>query len=242
MKTTTQMFTASLLSLLLIIALPASAGIIGFNSLNIFGDSLSDIGNDRNITGGAVPPSTRYFDGRFSNGQIWVEFLADTLGHNLVASTDASGFNLAAGDSVSFAYGGAGTGISSTTPGGFDVPGLLGQVSQYKTALVAQGQDADPKALNIVYAGSNDYLLGIIDPTLGLSADFNLVIKNISDSIIELHALGGRHFLVPNLVDLGKLPLSQMLGIETPASTLSLAHNSLLCVSFAEPSDHTNRH
>ncbi len=50
-----------------------------FDRMVVFGDSLSDTGNIFQVTGGLVPESPPYFDGRFSNGPVWVEYLADSL-------------------------------------------------------------------------------------------------------------------------------------------------------------------
>ena len=47
-----------------------------FSGIVVFGDSLSDTGNFFLASGGAVagPP---YFEGRFSDGPVWVEVLAE---------------------------------------------------------------------------------------------------------------------------------------------------------------------
>jgi len=55
-----------------------------FNNLVVFGDSLSDNGNYYALTGGASPPSPPYFQGRWSNGPVWVEHLAGSLGVPLI--------------------------------------------------------------------------------------------------------------------------------------------------------------
>ena len=43
------------------------------DNIIVFGDSLSDTGNAFEATGHGEPPSTPYFDGRFSNGPVWVQ-------------------------------------------------------------------------------------------------------------------------------------------------------------------------
>ena len=53
---------------------PARAGL---TQIVAFGDSLIDTGNLFAATG---QPPAPYFDGRFSNGPVWVEYLAGRLG------------------------------------------------------------------------------------------------------------------------------------------------------------------
>jgi phospholipase/lecithinase/hemolysin len=65
-------------SLALLIGLAtAQADSTAFSRLFVFGDSLSDTGNLYAMTGGYPPPP--YWNGRFSNGKLWVEYLADSL-------------------------------------------------------------------------------------------------------------------------------------------------------------------
>ncbi len=72
-----------------------------------FGDSLSDVGNISIGSGGTQPsPTTNYYEGRFSNGPVWVEYLAKDLG---VAAPTAA---LAGG--TDYAFGGAQTGTGYT--------------------------------------------------------------------------------------------------------------------------------
>lgn len=64
---------------LLALPLAAQAGSMPFSRIVAFGDSLSDIGNFYRLTGGVLPPPP-YDNGRFSNGPLWIEYLADDLG------------------------------------------------------------------------------------------------------------------------------------------------------------------
>jgi phospholipase/lecithinase/hemolysin len=76
-----------------------------FDELIVFGDSWSDNGNARILSEGlAVPPP--YFGGRFSNGPLWVERLAERLhlGHP-TESSPAPAPSLAGG--TNYAFGGA---------------------------------------------------------------------------------------------------------------------------------------
>src|SRR5260370_42357201 len=66
--TTPPIFTAILLALIL----TATTG-HSFTALFVFGDSLSDTGRN-------PAPGSSYFNGRYSNGPLWVEYLSAQLG------------------------------------------------------------------------------------------------------------------------------------------------------------------
>lgn len=105
--------------------------------LIVFGDSLSDTGVVFRATNGVYPPNPPYYQGRYSNGRVWVEYLADALAIKQVNN---------------FACGGA------TTVNGREnlVPGLLAQVQSF----VQTTPQLSSSALYVLWAGANDYLLG----------------------------------------------------------------------------------
>ena len=61
------------------LAAPAGAAPLSdeYSSLYVLGDSLSDDGNLFAVTGGAVPESPPYFEGRFSDGPVFTDYLAE---------------------------------------------------------------------------------------------------------------------------------------------------------------------
>lgn len=204
-----------------------------FDAMYVFGDSLSDTGNVFALTGNdpatSVPFSTRYKDGRFANGDVWVDYLARDWGIDLHPSLTA--FDLAAGDSVNFSYGGAGSqNGDNTTPGGFPVPGAGKQVTEYGTLLAGAGIGADPDALHIVWAGANDYLLGLnLNPAS--------VVGNILGAVDDLYTLGARNVLVLNLPDLGNTPIARdnfPPGTAAQLTAVSNAHNLALDAGLAQ--------
>src|SRR6266581_1659324 len=84
--------------------LPIAAHAGNFTDMFIFGDSLSDTGNLQVMTTQLhqlnyfpfpypTNPQTPYYQGRFSNGSLWVEDLAEEMGLPAV-NTAASGFSL----------------------------------------------------------------------------------------------------------------------------------------------------
>ena len=156
-----------------------AAGITA-SRLIVFGDSLSDMGNVRDATFGIVPGSS-YFNGRFSNGPIWVEHLATDLAVGPLAASTAGGTN--------YAYGG---GQASGSSGVF-IRDLDGQLADYLAS-----NTVDPGALYVVWAGANDLFDG--------ETNVNVPIGHIVTSLESLAARGGRYFLVPNLPILGRIP------------------------------------
>lgn len=198
-------------------AAPASAAVFAF------GDSLSDLGNDRAITGGLVPPPSRYVDGRFTNNGVWLDYVAAVLG--LDARASRAGFDPSAEDQlVSFAYGGSGSDVSNVTPGGFEVPGLLGQVTEF----AGSGATAGSEDLFIVWSGSNDYLLGLEGAPDG-------PVSNIASAVDTLRGLGAENFLIVNLPNLGDTPLAIAEGAQAPLNALTAAHNAALAAELAGP-------
>src|ERR1700751_2615864 len=66
-----------------------------FDAIYVFGDSYSDVGNISIATGGAIP-GPLYYNGRFSNGPIWVDHIAGIYGLTLTPSL-AGGTDYAVG-------------------------------------------------------------------------------------------------------------------------------------------------
>jgi phospholipase/lecithinase/hemolysin len=169
----------------------------------VFGDSLSDVGNVYQATNGKSPPSPPYFKGRYSNGPVWVEYLA-------------SGLKLTSNLNNNFAYGGAKTGDSQDLP-----PGVLTQIQRFK----AKNPAANPNALYIIWAGANDYLGGATDTTVP--------INNLATSVKRLAEIGAKNIVVVNLPDLGKLPATRTTERANSLSSLTQIHNSGLAASLA---------
>jgi thermolabile hemolysin len=165
----------------------------------VFGDSLSDTGTVFKATGGMYPPNPPYFQGRYSNGRVWVEYLADSL-HLSVAQTQ------------NFAYGGATTGSDRNSY----VPGLLTQMQSF----IQTYQQLDSRALYVLWAGANDYLQGIKTATLP--------VENITKAIASLADRGAKKLLVGNLPDLGQLPTTRTQANSASLSALTQAHNQSL--------------
>lgn len=198
--------------LALVTATAPIAAAAPFTAIYGFGDSLSDTGNVKLATGGAVPAAP-YFDGRFSNGPVAVEHLAQALGLPILPSL-AGGTN--------YAYGGARTGS------GGSVPGVLDQVALFG---LANANVADPGALYFMFAGGNDLRDAAADP--GNAATIvQQGVTNLIGALTTLYGMGARDFFVPNLPNLGRTPESLGSGTAAGATFLSQTFNALLATSL----------
>jgi phospholipase/lecithinase/hemolysin len=205
------------------VMLPAKAFGVTFDKLFVFGDSLSDTGNAFNVTGGLFPGRSQvdgtspYADGRFSNGDIWVDYLGKELGLKPTLYTSLSSTIPTQG--INFAFGGSNSGVDNAfIPG---APGVQAQVNIFTSA-----QKADPNALYAIWGGANDYLFGT-------NPNPNTTVKNISEEVKSLVLDGAKNILVFNLPDLGKVPLvSGSNQFSTALTTLSAVHNTQLATSL----------
>lgn len=198
---------------LMLAATAPTASAASFSALYAFGDSLSDTGNVLAATGGAVP-SAPYFQGRFSNGPVAVERLAQTLGLPILPSLQPGGTN--------YAYGGARTG----TGGG--VPGVLDQVTLFG---LANSGVADANALYFVFAGGNDLRDAAANPA-NANAIVAQGVSNLFSALTSLYGMGARDFFVPNLPNLGRTPEALGGGTSAGATFLSQAFNGLLATNL----------
>ncbi|MEM7591180.1 MAG: SGNH/GDSL hydrolase family protein [Cyanobacteria bacterium P01_A01_bin.83] len=239
-----------------------------FERLYVFSDSLADPGNIFNTTkvlqlfGDALdldtpitPVSPPYFEGRFTNGLVWVEQLAAELDIDLTPSTELSvvfpgseiDFPLTVSledepnlevspyfdgnttdQSINFAFGGAQTGEGGSGELGDLVPGIQEQVEWFVDDHQLFEQTADSDALYIVAGGTNDYS----DPSVNPED----VVNNLKSEIQSLYDIGARDFLVPNLSDLGELPATPA-ELADSLTNLTEVHNGLLEQTVNELND-----
>ncbi|QBL08589.1 PEP-CTERM sorting domain-containing protein [Rheinheimera sp. D18] len=211
---------------LTLLTLPVSASII-FSDIYIFGDSLSDTGNTKaTVPLGSLGPVAALAgygpNGRFSNGNVWHEYLASDLALSTTRST--SGGN-------NFAYGGARidntSGVST---------GVLNQYDQYLNRLSGSAFDAD--ALYIAWAGGNDMrdLVGVTSPLMMVTS----IIGNFQMMLTDMIARGAMTLLVPNLPDLGSIPEFAATAESFSGHEVSMLWNSMLedmLINLAKNSD-----
>jgi phospholipase/lecithinase/hemolysin len=153
-----------------------------YSDVVVFGDSLSDNGNLFEATGSPPPP---FWEGRASNGRVWVEQLANDLGFDPDTISDFA------------VYG-------STTS---DVLNL--QVLPY---VAAHGGVVPSDALYTVWAGGNDFLAFMDNPGGDPAQMIGDAMNNLGSAIGLLLASGARHVIVPNVPDLTLTPFIRSFG------------------------------
>ncbi len=155
----------------LLICVMAARPALAFDAIYAFGDSLTDTGNE-------PAPVVGYFQGRYSNGPLWIEYLSTQLGLPYAASNN-------------FAQSGG------------ETSDALAQVRSLAAPADLSG------ALFVVWAGGNDFIHNVGQ---GLNDPFwnSLIpqsVSNLSNAVELLYADGARVIMVPNLVDLSRIPL-----------------------------------
>ena len=205
--------------------LPLKANAANFTKFYVFGDSLSDTGNVFTATGGLVAPTTAipqnppYFQGRFSNDQVWVDYLGNQLGLNPTPYFTSS--PTIPNQGINFAVGGANSGQGNAIVPSAPLPGVLEQVGLLTQPILQANQKLDPNALYAVSGGANDYLFGqAINPAQ--------TVQNLSNAVALLASSGAKNILVFNLPDLGKIPFASATGLSSNLTALTNDHNKRL--------------
>lgn len=189
-----------------------------WNRLYVFGDSLSDTGNVFNLTEGQFP-SFPYVSGRFSDGDLWVDYLTEELDLESQPFTSINN-NLKSNDSfgLNFAIAGATSGDKNV---GIIPLGLEQQIDNFKLQKNKYSNDD----LFALWIGANDYFSFIEDDLTTpkeIETNFpdrkeltntviNIVNINIDNAIQELIEAGGSNIIIFNLPSLDKTPLAQNL-------------------------------
>jgi thermolabile hemolysin len=161
-----------LLTFTLALCLTAMRG-YSYSALYVFGDSLSDTGRN------PPAPGTNYYDGRYSNGPLWVEYLSASLGISYNSSNN-------------FAVSG-----STTTNLPAQIAGLKG-ATNLQTALftlVSGGNDFIANTSTGLYSTT---LWGIF---------ITNTVDNLTNAIGLLYTNGARNIIVGNLANLAQTPI-----------------------------------
>lgn len=183
----------------------AAQGATAYSNMYVFGDSLSDSGNDLLLTSG-VPSPLFYSDGsnqgRFTNGLNYADRLAASFGLTLTPSASLGGGN-------NYAHGGART--DTIWPDLLAVGGLNfnAQIGSYLDNLKASGTAGDPNALYVLWIGSNDMADAFAGDPNAVPGAIQNVVLDIAGALGALQTVGARNFLIGNLPDLSLTPLGR---------------------------------
>ncbi|KAI8051020.1 GDSL-like Lipase/Acylhydrolase-domain-containing protein [Syncephalis plumigaleata] len=206
----------------------------------VFGDSMSDNGNFFRRSLNFYPPNYCYFSGRFSNGPVWVDRLAELIDGLEVEN---------------YAFGGAVTSeglLPTKIPLAKDIiPSVTDQVNQlYLSGIPEISVDNVTKAevhadntLYVIWAGGNDYfeLIKRDDVEERIAEHPRLVIDTLLKAVDALYArAGARRFLLINLPAMDFMPRFLSDDMKTSANELHQlvnSHNQLLSESIGLASD-----
>ena len=251
-------FVITLLSIHLLATGSAHAAGLGktYNEIVAFGESSTDTGNVAQaqcsnappyLPGAGFPlfwapctpldPSTglpAYFDGRLTNGPMWVEFLADALGVERPRPSANYGTN--------YAHAGAKTGPDATTvPGaeevnlrvnlypnnpvlvptdecpqpayqagepvcGSEVPHINTQIAQY----LGDRGGFTHKQLVLIWGGANDLRDAGLDPE-GPELAIANVVRNLATAVGTAAAAGAKDIVVLNQLNAARAPITRAL-------------------------------
>lgn len=183
-------------------AAPASAQ--NYRDLFVFGDSLVDAGNARiaRLSAGGqdpAPPALGYFQGRFSNGPNFADFLSqDLFGTNTTASL-AGGRNFSVG------------GAQFAEVAGDASPSFQEQIDAFK----GSGLSFSADSLVLVTFGGNDVRREVANLATvpGYVPNLTATLQAFDAGLTDLFTLGARNILVTGLPDVGQIPAITTLGV-----------------------------
>ncbi|HXV78862.1 MAG TPA: SGNH/GDSL hydrolase family protein [Candidatus Binatia bacterium] len=214
---------------------PSWVQAITFDSIVVFGGSVSDSGNAFVLTGiSNRPPYDRldfllipdgpYSKGgnHFSNGATWIELYAKPRG---LARSVLPAFRGSSPHATNYAVGGA---RSTDVAGTFDMPEQVGAF------LSEHGNVASPDALYVIDFGGNDVRDALALLAMGDVAGAQQIIQGALASIAFhvnlLYAAGARLFLFVNVANIGSLPSIRILDSMLPQNVLAAA--TVLTIEF----------
>jgi phospholipase/lecithinase/hemolysin len=188
-----------------------------FKHLVVFGDSLSDNGNAYFRTAGQDPPGPPlstgpYYDGRWSNGPIWVDDFPSLAGLPPITPffvNPGSGTNVAVGGSTSSPV--VRSASTSSTP-------LTVQISAF---VAEHGGRIPGNDLYLIWIGADDFILaGSRNP--------NLTVAGIAAGVAQLRQAGAKACVVVTVPDVSVTPVVKAAGTALAAKNFVTAVNAAL--------------
>lgn len=161
-----------------------------YSQLVSFGDSMSDTGNMYAVTlklGGTGLPTAPNGQGRFSNGPVVLEAMANALNRPL----------------LNYAFGGARSGSTNLIPAYGMQQGMLKQIGDFLANQRTIWTPVDADALYVLWTGPDDFYS---DGNIFNPLTVPVVTANIRQGMVQLYQRGARQFFVPLMPDLAITP------------------------------------
>ncbi|KAJ2039763.1 hypothetical protein GGI03_003851 [Coemansia sp. RSA 2337] len=172
-------------------------------TLHIFGDSLSDIGTLETLTLGLVP-SDNHWNGRFSSGPVWNEYLAKLLKFNL--------YNRAIGGSTS-------DNDHSTLIDvlNINIPSTENQIDFFGfTHPLYYFDGTRSKDIAILEVGANDFFAdkaAIKSGNLTITHFVDRLANTVVEQLEDLRKIGFKNIVLTNLAAIQHSPMANAEGI-----------------------------
>jgi phospholipase/lecithinase/hemolysin len=168
-------------------------------------------------------------DGHFTNGNVWVQDLSQSLGLGPLTASLIGGND--------YAYGSASSGTTPVNVASqVDLTGPTGQVSQFLAAHPNPSSNAS--ALYTIWIGSNDVseILASHPSNQAAATDIAAVVANIDSAINTLASAGAKDFLILTVPDVGKTPDAISAGPATQAALSTLSGDLDEALVYGVPS------
>jgi phospholipase/lecithinase/hemolysin len=165
-----------------------------FNKVAFFGDSMSDSGNLFSVVG---KPGAPYFNGVFSNGYTYAEYI------NQHYNLESSKPSIKGGNN--YAWGGAKANMD-VVKGELSIPGIESQIKSYLSD--SQKIKNLNETVHIIFIGAND-LFHVMEEKMDLlnaKEYLQTSAKKVADSVTKIKAAGGKRFIIPEVPDLSLTP------------------------------------
>lgn len=170
---------------------PAQVYANSYSQIFSFGDSMSDTGNlyaAMRGNGARTPlPTGPNYQGRFSNGPVVLEAMANALNLPL----------------VNYAFAGARSGYNNLVPVYGMQKGMLQQIQDLLDNQPSTTARLDANGLYVLWTGPDDYYAdgNVFNPAITAA-----IIDDIRTGMTRLYQRGARHFFVPQMPDLSITP------------------------------------
>lgn len=198
-----------------------------YSSLWVFGDSLSDPGNNFDRTGGASPASypagggptvdAPYFDGRYSDGFVFADYLTRQF------EADGKAYD-------NYAYGGARAVPNITGPEADEVPDFPAQIDMFEAE--ALGLLGERPLAQVLFGGNDIFAAARSDDPVAMG---RTAAEATISGLERLYDLGIRDFALGNVADVGTTPLYNVFipALQASAEIAVAAFNGALSEGLA---------